>query len=191
MNPSVNFVDLARAARLAGNDHFAALCVRLHDEEEDTLRRTVITKISSRKKSQDLVSRGTSARMERGEGDAPTDGKPTEVLETQRFTLSDRGETAVEDLFGVQLEGALGELEPLLDEQRELANTPSLLSQQSLCMCLADDDSFCRAPRQLSVSRSTVECRKQVDESNNDVPRYEHVLREPLSQSVPLLRVRG
>jgi hypothetical protein len=90
-------------------------------------------------------------------GHAPTDGEPTEELVTQRFTLSDGGETAVLDLFGVELERALGELESLLDERCELANTPSLLSQHFLRVGCPDNNLFCDAPRHLSVSRSMLE----------------------------------
>lgn len=50
----------------------------------------------------------------------------------------------MEDLFGVQLERALRELEPLLDKRRELANTPPLLSQHFLCMRRANNNLFYR-----------------------------------------------
>ena len=78
-----------------------------------------------------------------GGGDAPTDGKPAEELVAQRLALCDGGETAVQDLFGVELKRVLGELESLLDERRELADTPPLLSQHLLRMCRADNNLFC------------------------------------------------
>ena len=117
-------------AQLAGNDDFAALCAGLHDEAEDTVRRTVITKILPRKTSRDLVSpRDLGADGEgEGRGTHRRTVRLSEELVMQRSTLCNAGEAAVEDLFGVPLGGPFGELEPLLDERREPENTPSLLS---------------------------------------------------------------
>lgn len=111
-------------AQLARDDDFATLCARLHNKTEDTIRRTISTKSRDRSQPQPQPWGGAPTNG----ANVPTDGEPAEELVTQRFTLCYGGETAVLDLFGVEFERALGELEPLLNEGRELANTPSLLS---------------------------------------------------------------
>jgi hypothetical protein len=93
-----------------------------------------------------------------GEGSAPTNGKSTKQLVTQRFTLCDGRETAVLDLFGVELERAIGELEPLLNERRELTNTPSLLSQHFLCVRRADNNLFLSNGVSGSIQGRTCRC---------------------------------
>jgi hypothetical protein len=152
MNPSVNFIDLARAARslpeMTTSQPFAP--------DSMTKRRTPYAALARA----DRVSLrdGRQGRGRESEGDAPTDGKPTKELVTQRLALCDGGETTVEDLFGVELKRALGELEPLLDERCKLANTLPLLSQHFLCVRCADDNLFCcRPPSECqSIERSKV-----------------------------------
>jgi hypothetical protein len=68
------------------------------------------------------------------------DCKPRKELVAQRLALSDSVETTVLDLLGVELEGALGEAEALLDESSELTNAATLLAKNLLSVGGADDD---------------------------------------------------
>ena len=54
--------------------------------------------------------------------------------------MCDSGETTVLDLGGVEGDRVFGELEALLDERCEFTDASSLLSQDFLCVCCADDD---------------------------------------------------
>ena len=54
--------------------------------------------------------------------------------------MGDCGKTTVLDLGGVEGDRVLGELEALLDERGELANAATLLSENLLCVCGANDD---------------------------------------------------
>ena len=152
MNPSVNFIDLARAARslpeMTTSQPFAP--------DSMTKRRTPYAALRRRTRGIESAC-GSEGCAGRDRGDAPTDGKPTKELVAQRLALCDGGETAVEDLLGVELERALGELEPLLDKRRELTNTPPLISQHFLCMCRAYNNLFCRPP---SIECQSIEGRK-------------------------------
>lgn len=69
-----------------------------------------------------------------------SDGKTVKELVSEGLALSDGGETTVLDLGGVEGDGVLGELEALLDEGGKLADTASLLAQNFLGVCGADDD---------------------------------------------------
>ena len=125
MNPSVNFIDLARAARslpeMTTSQPFAP--------DSITKRRTPYAALLAQNRGIEVsLSLSLGGGAPTNGANVPTDGEPAEELVTQRFTLCYGGETAVLDLFGVEFERALGELEPLLNEGRELANTPSLLS---------------------------------------------------------------
>lgn len=104
--------------------------------------------------------------------------------------MRDGGETTVLDLFGVELERAFGELEPLLNERRELTNTPPLLSQHFLRVRRADNNLF--------TSTRPIECQsagrsskvEQVDVGNDNAPRYERVSPGLHNLNSPPLRVR-
>lgn len=74
------------------------------------------------------------------EHNVPTDGKTTEELVAERLALSDGIKTTVLDLLGVELDGSLGELEPLLNERGKLPDAASLLSENLLGVGGADDD---------------------------------------------------
>lgn len=54
--------------------------------------------------------------------------------------MCDSRKTTVLNFGGVEGDGVLGELEALLDEARELADTATLLAKDFLCVCGADDD---------------------------------------------------
>jgi hypothetical protein len=73
----------------------------------------------------------------------PTDSETAEQFVPQALALSDGRETTVLDLFCVEFEGVLGELETLLDESGKLADTATLLAQDFLRVGCADDDLFC------------------------------------------------
>jgi hypothetical protein len=70
----------------------------------------------------------------------PSNGQTIEKLVTERLALGDGGETTVLDLGGVKGDGVLRELEALLDERGELTNAATLLSENLLGVCGADDD---------------------------------------------------
>ena len=72
--------------------------------------------------------------------DAPADGETAEELVPRALALSDSRETTVLDLLGEELERIFGELETLLDESRELTNAATLLTQDLLGVCGADND---------------------------------------------------
>jgi hypothetical protein len=72
--------------------------------------------------------------------DAPTDGETAEKLVAQALTLRDRGQTTELDLLGVELQGVLRELEPLLDERGELADAATLLAEDLLGVGSTDND---------------------------------------------------
>jgi len=71
---------------------------------------------------------------------SPSDGQTIEKLVSEGLALGDGGETTVLDLGGVQGNGVLGELEALLDERGELTDAATLLSENLLGVCGADDD---------------------------------------------------
>lgn len=81
-----------------------------------------------------------SGLEEKGKMDVPTDGKTTEELVTEGLALSDGVKTTVLDLLGVELNGALGEAETLLDEGGELADAATLLTEDLLGVGGTDDD---------------------------------------------------
>lgn len=63
-----------------------------------------------------------------------------EELVAERLALCNGGETTVLDLGGVQGDGVLGELESLLDEGGEFADSSSLLAENFLGVGCADDN---------------------------------------------------
>ena len=70
----------------------------------------------------------------------PPDGETSDELVTERLGLGDGAETTGGDLLGVKLHGALGEVEPLLDNASELSDPPALLSEDVLGPGGHDDD---------------------------------------------------
>lgn len=68
------------------------------------------------------------------------DGKTVEKLVSEGLALGDSGETTVLDLSGVEGDGVLWELESLLDEGGKFADSSTLLSENFLGVCCADDD---------------------------------------------------
>ena len=70
----------------------------------------------------------------------PPDGETSDELVTEGLSLGDGAETAGGDLLGVKLDGALGEVEPLLDNAGELSDPPALLSEDVLGPGGHDDD---------------------------------------------------
>lgn len=54
--------------------------------------------------------------------------------------MGDSRETTVLDLGSVEGDGVFGELEPLLDERSEFADSSSLFAKNLLCMCGSNDD---------------------------------------------------
>ena len=68
------------------------------------------------------------------------DGKTVEELVSEGLALGDSGETTVLDLSGVERDGVLWELESLLDEGGKFADSATLLSENFLGVCCADDD---------------------------------------------------
>ena len=69
-----------------------------------------------------------------------TNGQTVEQLVAEGLALGDGGETTVLDLGGVEGNAVLGELEALRDEGGELTDAATLLSENFLCVCGADDD---------------------------------------------------
>jgi hypothetical protein len=72
--------------------------------------------------------------------DVPTHGQTTEELVPQRLGLGSSRETAELDLFGVELERVLGELETLLNQSLELADAATLVTENILGVGGTDDD---------------------------------------------------
>lgn len=89
----------------------------------------------------DLATLGTALHDEAQDTIArPTDGKTIEQLVSQGLALRDGGQTTVLDLGSVEGDRVLWELEALLDERGEFANAASLLAEDFLCVCRADND---------------------------------------------------
>lgn len=89
----------------------------------------------------DLATLGTGLHDETEDTVAGTaDGKTVEELVAEGLALSDGGETTVLDLGGIEGDGVLGELETLLDQAGELTDAATLLSEDLLGVCGADDD---------------------------------------------------
>ena len=70
----------------------------------------------------------------------PPDGKTSQQLIPQRLGLGNGRETTVLDALGVELDGVFRERETLLDDSRELADPPALVSENALGAGGADDD---------------------------------------------------
>lgn len=68
------------------------------------------------------------------------DSETVEQLVSEGLALGDGGETSVLDLGGVEGDGVFGELEALLNEGGEFANSSSLLAENFLCVRGPDDD---------------------------------------------------
>ena len=87
-----------------------------------------------------LATLGTALHDESQNTVAGTaDGQTVEELVAEGLALSDGGQTAVLDLGGIEGDGVLGELEPLLDEGGELANAAALLTENLLGVGGTDD----------------------------------------------------
>ena len=110
---------------------------------------------------------------------APADSKTTEKLVAERLALSNRGETTVLNLLGVELKGVVGELEALLDERGELTDAATLLTQNLLGVGCTDDN-LTRDPKFVYRS-SSVRCDKahlSAGVGNTDVAARVTLLRE-------------
>ena len=70
----------------------------------------------------------------------PSDSQTTDELVSERLGLSDGAETTDSDLLSVELDGALGEVESLLNDSSQFADSASLLSQNVLGPGGHDDD---------------------------------------------------
>ncbi len=66
-------------------------------------------------------------------------GQTVQQLVSERFALGDGRETAVLDLGGIEGNAVLGELESLLDERGEFADSSTLFAQDFLGVCRPDD----------------------------------------------------
>lgn len=89
----------------------------------------------------DLATLGTALHDKTEDTIASTaDGETVQQLVPERLALGDGRETAVLDLGGVEGDRVLGELETFLNEAGELANAATLLAQNLLGVCCADDD---------------------------------------------------
>lgn len=82
----------------------------------------------------------------------PADSKTTKELVPERLALSDGGKTTVLDLFSVELEGVLGELETLLHEGSKLTDAATFLTEDLLGVGGTDND--------LEVALSSSQVRK-------------------------------
>jgi len=69
-----------------------------------------------------------------------SNSKTVEEFVSEGLALSDGRETSVLDLGGVERDGIFGELESLLDEGGEFANSSSLLAENFLCVGGSNDD---------------------------------------------------
>ncbi|KAL3798186.1 hypothetical protein HJC23_005747 [Cyclotella cryptica] len=69
-----------------------------------------------------------------------TDGKSGEELEFERFGLSLSTEPTVLDALSVKFHGALGEIEPLLDDRGQFADALTLVSEDVLGLGGANDN---------------------------------------------------
>ena len=70
----------------------------------------------------------------------PPDSETSDELVTEGLGLGNGAETAGGHLLCVELHGALGEVEPLLDDAGELSDPPALLSEDVLGPGSHDDD---------------------------------------------------
>lgn len=68
-----------------------------------------------------------------------SDSQAIEEFVSEGFALGDGGETTVLDLGGVEGDAVFGELESLLDEGGEFADSSSLLAEDFLGVCGSDD----------------------------------------------------
>jgi hypothetical protein len=157
------------STELARDDNLATLGAGLHDEAEDTVagtareRTTPTSQLAvpwSRLLSTHSHSRSSSLHRSTTASyfadcstalrvpeepfarkmNSPPDGKTSQELVPQRLALSDGVQSTVLNLLGVELDGSLGELEPLLDEGGELPDPASLLAENLLGVGGADDD---------------------------------------------------
>jgi hypothetical protein len=69
-----------------------------------------------------------------------SDSETVQKFVSEGFALCDGGETTVLDLCGIERNGVLWELESLLDQRGEFANSSSLLAENFLCVGCANDD---------------------------------------------------
>jgi hypothetical protein len=100
--------------------------------------RTSSTKLSGH---HNLATLGTALHDESEDTIAgPSDGQAVEELVSQGLALGDGRETTVLDLGGIEGDGVFGELEALLDEGGEFADSSSLLTENLLCVGGPDDD---------------------------------------------------
>ena len=89
---------------------------------------------------QHVLARGLEEREAKRKHNKPADSKTTEELVAEGLALGDGGETTGVDLLGVELNGALGEVETLLDDGGELANAAAPLTENTLGLGGPDDN---------------------------------------------------
>lgn len=99
----------------------------------------------------DLAALGTALHDESQHTVAcSSHGQTVQQLVSEGLALGDGGQTTVLDLGGVQGHAVLGELESLLDQGGELANSSTLLAQDFLGVCGPDD---CRTQKSDACSQ--------------------------------------
>jgi len=87
-----------------------------------------------------LATLGTTLHDESENTIACTSNSQTvEQLVSEGLALGDGRETTVLNLSSIQAHGAFGELESLLDEGSEFADSSSLLAENFLCVGCAND----------------------------------------------------
>ena len=100
--------------------------------------RTSSTQLS---RNDNLATLGTALHDESEDTIACSANRQTvEELVSEGLALCDGGKTTVLDLSSVEGDGVLGELESLLDEGGEFADSTSLLAEDFLGVGCADDD---------------------------------------------------
>lgn len=72
--------------------------------------------------------------------DSPPHSQTTQQLVLQTLRLSNRRQSSVLDLFGVQLQRSLGKLESLLDQRLEFTDPSALVSKDFLGVRSSDND---------------------------------------------------
>lgn len=70
----------------------------------------------------------------------PSDGQSSDELVSEGLSLGNGAQTTDGDLFSVELDGSLGEAEPLLNDGGQFADSAALLAQNVLGSGGHDDD---------------------------------------------------
>ena len=111
--------------------YLATLGSRLHDKSEDTIASTPHGETAN-----ELVPQGLS--LKEFKTFRSNFNKQQTTISTAY--LSNSAKTSSLDLLGIQLNGSLWEVEPLLDDAGQLPDPPALLSQHVLGPGGHDDD---------------------------------------------------